>query len=157
VSPETGSLLTAAAVAVNVIGNLTCGPLLALGVRRAHILLAAFAAMALCGFAIFGAGLYGPLAYAACIVFSAVGGLIPVALLEGTARHAPRAELVGATVGFVMQGNNIGLVAGPALAGAVATAHGWPAVPLLIAALAVTAFVLCFALGARPAERAVSS
>ena len=154
VSSETGSLLTAAAVAANIIGNLACGPLLARGVSRAQILLAAFAGMALCGFGILGAGVAGPFVYAACVAFSAVGGLIPVALLDGAARHAPRPELVGATVGFDMQGNNIGLVAGPALAGAVAAAHGWPAVALLIAALAVAAGALALVLGAQPAETA---
>ena len=148
-SLEIASLLAAGAVAANVVGNLACGPLLARGVSRAGILLAAFAGMALSGFAILGAEVPGPLAYAACIAFSAVGGLIPVALLDGAARHAPRPELVGATVGFVMQGNNIELVAGPALAGAIAAAHGWPAVPLLIAALAVAAGALALMLGRR--------
>jgi MFS transporter, DHA1 family, inner membrane transport protein len=154
VTPETGSLLTAAAVAANVVGNLACGPLLDRGIRRAPILIAAFAGMALCGFGILGGGVSGPLAYAACIAFSAVGGLIPVALLDGASRHAPRPELVGATVGVVMQGNNIGLVVGPAAAGAVAAVRGWAAVPLLIAALAVTAGLLAYLLSARPAEAA---
>lgn len=149
VSAETGSLLTALAVAANIVGNLACGPLLGRGVSRAHLLLAAFAGMALSGFAILGAGLPDSLAYVACIVFSAIGGLIPVALLDGAARHAPHPALVGATVGFVMQGNNIGLVAGPALAGAIAAAHGWPAVPLLIAALALAAIALALMLGWR--------
>jgi MFS family permease len=156
VTPETGSLLTAAAVAANVTGNLACGPMLDRRIRRSAILIAAFAGMALCGFGILGGGVSGPLAYAACIAFSAVGGLIPVALLDGASRHAPRPELVGATVGFVMQGNNIGLVVGPAAAGAVAAGHGWAAVPLLIAALAVTAGVLACLLSARQAETALS-
>ena len=149
VSMETASLLAAGAVAANVTGNLACGPLLARGVSRARILLLAFAGMALCGFAILGADLPGPLAYAACVAFSAVGGLIPVALLDGAARHAPQPALVGATVGFVMQGNNIGLMLGPALAGAVAAAHGWPAVPLVIAALALAAVAPALMLGRR--------
>ena len=149
VTPETGSLLTAAAVAANVAGNLACGPLLGRGVSRARILLAAFAGMALCGFAILGAGVPGPLAYAACVAFSAIAGLIPVALLDGAARHAPQPSLVGATVGFVMQGNNIGLMLGPALAGAVAAVHDWSAVPLLIAALAAAAGVPVLMLGRR--------
>lgn len=153
VAPETGSLLTALAVAVNVIGNLSCGPLLARGVRRAHILAAAFATMALCSFAIMSGAAPAWLAYAACLAFSAISGLIPVALLEGAARHAPQPALVGATVGMVMQGNSLGLVVGPAAAGAVAAGAGWTAVPLLILAAAGLAWGLSFALGARPAER----
>jgi DHA1 family inner membrane transport protein len=147
-------VLTAAAVAVNALGNLACGWLLARGVRRWRILLIGFAAMALCGFGILGEGVPGAAAYALCIVFSAVSGLIPVALIDGAPRHAPRPELVGATVGFVMQGNNVGLVLGPAAAGALAAVHGWPAVSLLVAGLAVIAGVLAAALRARQAELA---
>jgi MFS transporter, DHA1 family, inner membrane transport protein len=153
VGSETGSLLTAVAVAVNAIGNLACGPLLGRGMRRAHILLIAFVTMALCGFGILGDGVSGGVAYALCIVFSAVAGLIPVALIDGAPRHAPRPELVGAAVGFVMQGNNVGLVLGPAAAGTLASAYGWPTVSLLVAALAVIAGVLAVALRARQAEQ----
>jgi MFS transporter, DHA1 family, inner membrane transport protein len=152
VDAETGSLLTAAAVAVNAIGNLVCGPLLARGIPRTRILLVGFVAMALCGFGILSDGVSGPLSYALCIVFSVVAGLLPVALIDGAPRHAPRPELVGAAVGFVMQGNNVGLVVGPATAGALAAAQGWPAVSLLIAALAVAAGLLAVLLRARPAE-----
>jgi CHAT domain-containing protein len=35
-------------------------------------------------------------------------------------------------MGFVMQGNNFGLVLGPAIAGAIAQAAGWPAVSILV-------------------------
>jgi MFS transporter, DHA1 family, inner membrane transport protein len=156
VGPETGSLLTAVAVAVNVLGNLGCGQLLAHGVRRSHILLTGFVTMALCGFGIFGEGVSGAVAYALCIVFSAVGGLIPVALIDGAPRHAPRPELVGATVGFLMQGNNVGLVVGPAAAGALAAALGWPAVSLFVAAVALAAGLLAFALQARPREPGIN-
>jgi predicted MFS family arabinose efflux permease len=62
VGPTTGSLLAAAAVAVNAIGNLACGPLLARGMQRAHVLLVGFVTMALCGLGIFSEGVSGPLA-----------------------------------------------------------------------------------------------
>lgn len=156
VGPETGSLLTAVAVAVNALGNLGCGQLLARGVRRWHILLTGFGAMALCGFGILGEGVPGAVAYALCVVFSAISGLIPVALIDAAPRHAPRPELVGATVGFLMQGNNLGLVLGPAGAGALAAALGWPAVSVFVAAVALAAGLLALALRARPAEAALS-
>ncbi|HEX2115746.1 MAG TPA: MFS transporter [Alphaproteobacteria bacterium] len=149
VAIETAGLMTAAAVAVNAIGNLACGPLMAAGVRRDYILSVGFATMALCGFGILGGGLPGPVAYALCLVFSVVSGLVPVALIEGASRYAPRPNLVGATVGFVMQGNNIGLVLGPAGAGALAGAFGWHAVSLLVGALGLAAILLTAALRPR--------
>jgi MFS transporter, DHA1 family, inner membrane transport protein len=157
VGPTTGSVMAAAAVAVNAVGNLACGPLLARGVRRAHVLLTGFVTMALCGFGIFAEGVSGPVAYTLCVVFSAVGGLIPVALIDGAPRHAPRPELVGATVGFLMQGNNVGLVFGPAMAGGLAAALGWPMVSTFVAALAFAAVLLTLALRARSAEAALAS
>lgn len=119
---------------------------------RTHLLLIGFATMALCGFGILGDGLDGRIAYALCLAFSAVGGLVPVAILEGAARHAPRPELVGATVGSIMQGNNVGLVLGPALAGALVAAFGWASVSLLVAALAVAAGLLVSRLRRRSGE-----
>jgi MFS transporter, DHA1 family, inner membrane transport protein len=152
VDPETGSILAAIAVAVNALGNLGCGVLLARGAQRAHLLLIGFTTMALCGFGIFGDGVSGEITYALCLVFSAISGLIPVALIDASPRHAPRPELVGATIGFLMQGNNLGLVLGPATAGALAATLGWQAVSFLVAALAIAAGLLIFPLRARAAE-----
>lgn len=156
VGPETGSVLAAAAVVVNVTGNLACGSLLARGVRPPNILLAGFLTMALCGFGILGDGVPGALAYALCLVFSAASGLVPVALFDGAPRHAPRPELVGATMGFLMQGNNVGLVVGPAAAGPLAAAFGWSAVAAFVAAVAVAASLLAVALRDRPPKRAAA-
>lgn len=155
VSPETAGVLTAVVVAASALGNLACGRLLARGVRPVFILLASFGVMAPCGIGILGDILPGAAAYALCIVFSAVGGLIPVTLIEAASRHAPRPDLVGATVGFLMQGNNVGMVLGPALAGAIAAVSGWPAVALLVVSLGVVGGLLALALGALPAERVV--
>jgi MFS transporter, DHA1 family, inner membrane transport protein len=156
IGPTTGSLMAAVAVAVNVVGNLACGPLLTRGVRRAHLLLVGFVTMALCGFGIFSESVSGPVVYALCVLFSAVGGLIPVALIDGAPRHAPRPDLVGATVGFLMQGNNVGLLLGPAVAGGLAAALGWPIVSSFVAALGFVA-VLTLALRRRSAEAALAS
>jgi MFS family permease len=86
------------------------------------------------------------------VVFSAAGGLVPVALIDGAPRHAPRPELVGATLGFLMQGNNVGLLLGPVIAGALAAAFGWPMVSSFVAALAFAAALLALALR-READR----
>jgi MFS transporter, DHA1 family, inner membrane transport protein len=86
---------------------------------------------------------------------SAIGGLIPVALLDAAGRYAPRPDLVGATIGFVMQGNSAGLALGPAAAGAIAAAAGWPALAALVVAMAAVAALLAAVLRATSAEPAV--
>jgi MFS transporter, DHA1 family, inner membrane transport protein len=149
--------MAAAAVAVNALGNLACGPLLTRSVRRAHVQLIGLVTMGLCGFGISGEDVSVPLAYALCVLFSAVGGLIPVALIDGARRHAPRPDLVGATVGFLMQGNNVGLLLGPVISGGLAAALGWPMASFFIAALAFAAVPLTLALRTRSAEAALSS
>jgi MFS transporter, DHA1 family, inner membrane transport protein len=157
VSAEIGSVLTALAVLASAGGNLACGHLLAQGLRPWRILLVSFCLSALCGLGIFPATVAGGFAYGLCLVFSFVSGFIPVVLIDGAPRHAPRPELVGAAMGFVMQGNNVGLVLGPALAGAMAEAAGWPAVSFLLVGIAGIAILLGLLFRARPAEQALAS
>lgn len=140
VSAVTASQLTALVVIVNAAGNLASGALLMRGWRRSHVLATGFAAMAICAAPVLADSLPPWPSYALCIVFSAISGLIPVALLDAAPRYAPRAGLVGATVGLVMQGNNFGLVLGPAAAGAIAVhTGGWPVAGLGVAALSLLA------------------
>jgi DHA1 family inner membrane transport protein len=157
VSAEIGSALTALAVLASAGGNLVCGRLLAQGLRPWRILLTSFCLLALCGLGIFQTTVAGGLAYGLCLVFSFVSGFIPVVLIDGAPRHAPRPELVGAAMGLVMQGNNVGLVLGPALAGAMAGAAGWPAVSFLVVGMAGIAILLNLLLRARPAEQPLAS
>jgi DHA1 family inner membrane transport protein len=149
VSGGIGGMLSAVAIGVNAIGNLACGALLARGTRRSHLLLIGFAIMALCGFGILNGGVPATAAYALCIVLSLICGVIPVALIDAAPAHAPRADLVGATVGFLMQGNNVGLIVGPMMAGHLATAFGWSAVPFGVALVASVAIVAAFGLDRR--------
>ena len=74
------------------------------------------------------------------------GGAVPVVILDSVRRFAPRDDLIGATVGFAMQGNSVGLIVGPAAAGELAAAFGWQAIgPLVIAFVtAACALVVCF-------------
>jgi MFS family permease len=142
---QAASMLSAIAVAASAAGNVLGGQLLVRGVPGHRLLRGAFAGMALCGLAIFDifGGVTPPLiAYLLCIVYSLLGGLIPTVIFDYAPRYAPRPQLVGATVGFAMQGNNVGLIVGPASAGAIAAAIGWPAVALLVLALAAGALVL---------------
>jgi MFS family permease len=146
---QAASMLSAIAVAASAGGNVLGGQLLVRGVPGHRLLRGAFAGMALCGLAIFDifGGVTPPLiAYLLCIVYSLLGGLIPTVIFDYAPRYAPRPHLVGATVGFAMQGNNVGLIVGPASAGAIAATIGWPAVALLVLALAAGALVLVSAL-----------
>lgn len=155
IGPEEASLLAGIAVAANVVGNLLCGLLLARGLRSL-ILLVGFSAMALLGFGILSEGVPGGAVFGLSLLVSAISGLIPVALFDAAPHHAPRSDLVGATVGFMMQGNNVGLLLGPATAGALAAAAGWPAVAMLVAALAAVASVLVIVLRASPVRPAAA-
>lgn len=137
-----GNILTAVAVAASAAGNLVCGQLLASGWRPFRLLIWSFGLLALCGFGIFPEMLPAAGAYLLSVVFSFVSGFIPVVLIDAVPRHAPRPELVGATMGFAMQGNNIGLLVGPAAAGAMAAAWGWSSIALLVAAVVLAAAAL---------------
>ncbi len=150
---EMASALAGLAVLANVPGNLVGGVLLARGVRCSYLLLAGFGAMAVFGFGILGTDSPGAVIYLSCLAFSVVSGVVPVALFDAAPRHAPRPELVGATVGFLMQGNNAGLMLGPVVAGALAEAAGWPTVVWLIVAIAMWAGVLITVLQTRAVER----
>ncbi len=141
VSAGIGGMLSAIAIGVNAIGNLACGALLARGMRRSRLLLIGFAAMALCGFGILNGDVPATVAVALCIVLSLLCGVVPVALIDAVPAHAPRADLVGATVGFLMQGNNLGLIVGSMMAGHIASAFGWSAVPFGVALVAIVAIV----------------
>ncbi|ANN78362.1 CynX/NimT family MFS transporter [Bordetella flabilis] len=149
VGNQAASMLSAIAVAASAGGNILGGQLLVRGVSGHRLLRGAFGGMALCSLSIFGilGGATPPLiAYVLCIVYSLLGGLIPTVIFDYAPRYAPRPQLVGATVGFAMQGNNVGLIVGPACAGAIAATFGWPAVSLLVLAMAAGALVLVFAL-----------
>jgi predicted MFS family arabinose efflux permease len=150
VSAGIGGVLSAFAIGANAVGNLACGALLSRGMRRAHILLIGFAAIALCSFGILGEQFPGVVEYALCILMSLICGLIPVALIDAAPLHAPRPDLVGATIGFLMQGNNVGLIIGPMMAGHLAATFGWSAVPFALAPIAGASIVAAFALERRP-------
>nr|WP_297350738.1 MFS transporter [uncultured Caldimonas sp.] len=148
-TPENASMLSAAAVAASAAGNLLCGHLLAHGARHARLLLAAFGVMALCGVAAFHPSMADAAILPLAVVFSLAGGAIPVVIFDSARRLAPGEHLVGATVGFAMQGNSVGLLVGPVAAGEAVAAFGWQAVGPLIVAIALAALVLVAAFAHR--------
>jgi predicted MFS family arabinose efflux permease len=142
VSSGVAGVLSAIAVAASAAGNIICGRFLARGVAPTHLLSISFATLACSSFGIFGEAVPGPIAYALCLVFSVAGGVIPVVVLNAAPGCAPRPHLVGLTLGFAMQGNNVGLAMGPAAVGALVSATGWWATPYFIVATTAIAGVL---------------
>lgn len=123
-------VLTAAAAAVNIAGNLQAGRLLQRGVAAPRLLAAGFAVMALATAAAFGGGadtgLSPTLRYLAVLAFSTVGGMIPATLFALAMRVAPGEQTVSTTVGWMQQWSALGQFAGPpVVAWLAARAGGW--------------------------------
>ncbi len=127
-SATLAALLTALMVLVNAPGNLAGGWLLAHGVRRGPMVIAASAIMALCS-----AGMLGPLLpdaarYLLCLAFSACAGTIPGAIFSGLPVHARTPQHISTANGMVMQTSQAGQFFGPiALAWLASHYGGWGA------------------------------
>ncbi len=131
-------LLAALASAANIAGNLAAGALLP-RVGRTILGTAAAAAMALCALGIFLPVLPPWAAFALCLVFSAMGGLVPASLLSSVPQVTSTPAQAALAVGLLMQGSNLGQALGPLLVGSAVDRHGWPAaaVCVVVAALAM--------------------
>ena len=127
-SASMAALLTALMVLANAPGNIAGGWLLAHGVRRGPMVVAASAVMAVCS-----AGMLGPLLpdllrYLLCLAFSACAGMIPGAIFSGLTVHAKSPQHVSTANGLVMQASQAGQFVGPiALAWLAAHHGGWGA------------------------------
>lgn len=123
-------LLTALAAAVNMLGNLGAGRLLQRGVAPGRLLATGFAAMALAAAAAFagdgGSGLPPAGRYAAVLLFSMLGGMIPATLFALAIRVSPGEQTVSTTVGWMQQWSAFGQFSGPpVVAWLAARAGGW--------------------------------
>ncbi|WP_211856724.1 MFS transporter [Plastoroseomonas hellenica] len=134
----TAGLLSAAATAVNVVGNLGAGWLLARGASRSALIIGATVVMGLCGIGIFLPLLPAVPAFLLCLVFSGIGGMIPATLISSAPIAAP-AALTPVVIGLIMQGSNLGQVVGPAAVGGAIAAFGWPAAAVAVLAAALLA------------------
>ncbi|WP_029011098.1 MFS transporter [Azospirillum halopraeferens] len=143
-------LLTALATAANVTGNLAAGVLLKRGVGRRTLISAAALAMALTAPGIFLPVLPDAAAFLLCVVFSAVGGLIPATILASAPGAALSAASGPIVVGLAMQGSNLGQVVGPTAIGGVVEAHGWPAAAAAVGAAGLAAMLVGRALPPGP-------
>jgi cyanate permease len=136
------SLLTALMVLVNVPGNLGGGWLLARGVRRGPLILAACAVMVVTDIAMLSSALPDALRFLAVLTFSCCAGVIPASIFTGVVVHAKTPQHVGTTNGMVMQTSQAGQFFGPiVLAWLASNFGGWGA-----SLWAMLAFAACCAL-----------
>ncbi len=152
-------VLTAAAAAVNMAGNIGSGRLLQRGVAPARLLTIGFATMALASAATFAgsgdAGLPPAVRYVAVLLFSGVGGLIPATLFALAVRLAPGEGTLATTVGWVQQWSAFGQFGGPPLVAAVASAAGgWQWTWVVTGACSVVGLLLTAGLRRLLAQRA---
>ncbi|QBR40723.1 MFS transporter [Kerstersia gyiorum] len=137
VTHQSAGELSALAIAANILGNLAAGLLLSKGVPRALILAGASLIMGASGLGIFVDVLPGTPAFLLCIVYAAVGGLIPATLLSAAPLAARNSILVPLVMGLAMQGNNLGQIVGPMLVGSVIQYWSWSAAAIVAASAAV--------------------
>jgi cyanate permease len=122
---------TALAALVNMGGNIASGKLLQRGVAPQGLLYLGFAGLGLGAFLAFadiwGAGnaaLAFVVRYAAVLMFSMVGGLVPGTLFSLAVRLAPGERTVSTTVGWMQQWSSLGQFAGPPLVAWLASGVG---------------------------------
>lgn len=124
-------VLTAGVAAINIVGNVWSGRLLQAGWPPARLLRLGYVCMALGATLAFAATAGGaalpPVArYAAVLMFSCVGGLIPGTLFSLGVRVAPNDQAVATTIGWMQQWSALGQFAGPPVVAWVAVwAGGW--------------------------------
>ncbi|MFC2252705.1 CynX/NimT family MFS transporter [Labrys portucalensis] len=142
----TAGMVSALASASNILGNLAAGFLLSRGARRGVLIASASLVMGITAPCVF-LQIFpnGPLLLL-CIMFSAVGGLIPATLLSSAPVLAPAAALAPMVVGLTMQGSSLGQVAGPVAVGALIDTYGWGSAGLLVIVAAITAIIVALLL-----------
>lgn len=155
-SQTTASMLTLVMVLANVPGNLGGGWLLAHGVRRGRLVLAASAVMALTDVVMLSSLFPDGVRYLACLVFSMGAGVIPAVIFSGIPLHAKTAQHIGTANGMVMQTSQAGQFFGPLLLAWLASSFGgWAAA--LWAMLAFAAGVAGCGLALSKIERSAAS
>jgi CP family cyanate transporter-like MFS transporter len=139
---NTSAVLTALAALSNLVGNLASGRWLQRGVPAQRLLYLGFIGMTLGAFVAFAAwpalsdtagspaslgdtSIFSPpWRFAAVLLFSAVGGIIPGTLFSLSVQLAPNERTVSTTVGFMQQWSAMGQFVGPPLVAWLASRAG---------------------------------
>lgn len=141
-SAQTGALLTALWVAVNVPGVLLGGWLMARGAPRSRIIVLASGVQALAAAGAFLEVLPDWGRYASCLAFSFFGGVIPTAVFSGVAALARSPQHIGTANGMVMQASQLTQFVSPIAIAWLAARLGWGAsLPVMLG------FAACAAAG----------
>lgn len=128
----TAGFFSALASGANIIGNLAASHLLARGVSRRLLLAGSYLIMGIAGVGIFPQVL-GPVpVFLLCVLFSAVGGLIPATLISSAPLLAPSAGLTPVVIGLIMQGSNLGQIVGSVAVGIAIGTYGWVAASVIV-------------------------
>ncbi|NVD38125.1 MFS transporter [Ensifer sp. HO-A22] len=158
ISLGTAGLLSAFITLANVIGNLAAGTMLSRGVGRGGLVIVAATLMGASGLWIFLSQSGDTLTFALCVLFSAIGGLIPATLISTVPMLSPRPALAPMAMGLLMQGSNLGQLIGPVAVGAAIEAYGWTSGAAFIGAGALCCILLATildnALRTKPRETA---
>jgi predicted MFS family arabinose efflux permease len=145
VSHQTAGLLSALASVVNVFGNLAAGFMLSRGVGRATLLVSASSIMGVASLGIFLPVLPSTATFFLCVLFSAVGGLMPATLLSSAPLVAPQSLLVPVVIGLLVQGNNLGQILGPIAVGSAIERFGWSSAAIIVAGAALLTVLVVIA------------
>ncbi|MCY1244160.1 hypothetical protein D9M72_572190 [compost metagenome] len=125
VSLGTAGILGALITLANVIGNLAAGTMLSGGVGRGRLVTVAATLMGASGLWIFLSQSGDTVTFALCVLFSAIGGLIPATLSSTVPMLSPRPALAPMAMGLLMQGSNLGQLVGPVAVGTAIELYGW--------------------------------
>jgi MFS family permease len=142
IKPNRAGVLVSIAMAANIVGNLAAGVLLQKGIRRSVLIGCTTIFMAAMTIGMFSAHLPLTPAYICCFLFSCVGGIVPGAVISAAPVHSPSGRFIPATNGLLVQGSNLGIVAGPPLISSIVATAGWQWVPALAVIAAFAATVL---------------
>jgi MFS family permease len=142
--------VSAAVIAVNILGNLFAGVLLSRGLRARTLLAIASTLMGLAGASVFLPATSNSMLVPLCLLFSGIGGMLPATILAATPAAAPEPTLIPLSLGLVMQGIYLGQVIGPIVLSTLVAYAGWTAPSLLVLAAAVLGSTLALALVAKP-------
>ena len=146
-SKALAAVLTAIVVMCEILGNIGSGWLLGRGASRWKMIAFSLAVMGVLSFVILSTPLPGLAKFLCAGVFSAIGGMIPGAVLAGAPVHAPAPNLIGIVNGVVVQGANIGNFLGPIAMGAAVTwLGGWQAADWLPLVIGVSGVGLALAI-----------
>lgn len=112
-STADAGLGVALVVGANMAGCLGSGPLLNLGLARWKIVVGCSLSLSVLAFGIYDGTLPPETRLLLAALFSAIGGLIPGAVLAGAPMHSPGARNIGTTNGVIVQCTNLGSLLGP--------------------------------------------